>query len=240
MFEYSKVSYNGKDYGVISIKYNKSEIPVVVDWKDVKYLKKLNKKWKCHKNGFLSTPHSFNGSNQNIYLHEIIMAQKNHDEGSEFSTKPILHINRLNLDNRRENLVYRDCDIKYKNVKKKKRTISFPEEYGINPSKLPTYVWYMKENGTHGERFMVNVGDIQWKTTASKSISLIEKLDEAKSFLRKLKSSNPELFKNTCMNGEYTEAGKKLSKEYYDIITEAGFDYFIKNKNDGITDKLIS
>ena len=238
--DYKKVTYKGKDYAVINAKYKSYDIPAIIDYKDIKLLKHLEKSWKCHKNGFISTSHPYNGTYHELYLHEIIMAQKNKEYGSKFSSKPILHINRLNLDNRKENLVYRDCEDKFKNMKKKKRTIELPKDAGINPSHIPTYVWYMKENGTHGERFMVDIGKIKWKTTASKKVTLKEKLDQAKKFLRDLKSNKPEIFQNKCMNGEYTIEGKKLAEEFYEIIKMAGYHDFKKKNLNGITDKLIN
>ena len=52
----------------------------------------------------------------------------------------------------------------------------------------------MKPNGSHGDRFMVEIGDVKWKTTSSKKLSLKYKLEEAKLFLRQLKRESPELF----------------------------------------------
>ena len=78
------------------------------------------------------------------------------------------------------------------------------------------------------------------ETTASKNVSLKDKLEDAKKFLRKLKVDKPEIFEQKCMNGEFTIDGKKMAEEYYEIIKLAGYDKFKKIKQSGITDKLIN
>ena len=86
------------------------------------------------------------------------------------------------------------------NYKKKKRTVKLPEGCNIEPNELPTYIWYLKENGSHGSRFSVEVGNIKWKTTSSKKVSLRYKLEEAKKFLRELKKTNSDLFNKSSFN----------------------------------------
>ena len=49
---------------------------------------------------------------------------------------------------------------------KKKRTIKLPKSSGITPDDIPTYIWYVKETANHGDRFVVEIGDIKWKTTS--------------------------------------------------------------------------
>ena len=234
-----KVHYKDNIYGILIIDYNGFKLPTVIDWDDVFVLKKLNKRWKCHKNGFLSTIHPYKGSDKHLYLHEIIMAQKMKQHGGNYSLKPIIHVNRLGLDNRRKNLEFTGSNHIYRNTKKKKRTIKLPKNSNINIEDIPTYVWYMKPNGTHGERFYIEIGNIKWKTTASKKVSLKDKLEQAKEFLRNLKKEKPNIFKERSMNGEFTENGKKLLDEYYDIIHKGGFTDFKKTDRNNITNKLI-
>jgi hypothetical protein len=128
------------------------------------------------------------------------------------------------LDNRRDNIFYDSYDKKFKkNLKKKKRTIKLPENSLIKPDLIPTYVWYLKENGTHGERFSVNIGDKKWKTTSSKKVSLLEKLELAKDYLKNLKKTNPEYFLTFSMNGDLNKQGYELKKSFIDIIKKAGY-----------------
>ena len=100
-----------------------------------------------------------------------------------------------------------------------------PAECGIDVNEIPTYIWYMKPNKSHGARFMVCIDNIKWKTTSSKKISLRYKFEEAKLFLRQLKEEKPEIFEDYSMNGDYTKLGKKLLKSYYDIIHLANYDH---------------
>lgn len=232
---YNKVNYHNKDYAVFEIK-TKKNTPVVVDWKYFNDIKKLNKNWKNCINDFISCSHSFKDTTREIFLHDIIKALEQNKKGNERGLYPIVHINRIGLDNRIENLLYDTIDKKHnKNIKKKKRTITLPKNSGININELPTYVWYLKPNGSHGDRFSIEIGDVKWKTTSSKKVSLRYKLEEAKKYLRELKESRLDLFNNYCMNGEYTRKGKKLTHSFNEIIKKAG--YTIKNNlNNELTD----
>jgi len=120
-----------------------------------------------------------------------------------------------------------------KNMRKRTRYTDLPKESGIDPNEVPTYVWYMKPNGNHGDRFMLKVGDVTWKTTSSTKVSLRYKLEEAKMYLRDLRIERPELFGEYSMNGDLTMEGIALSSDYYEIIERAGYNgikrYFPKN-----------
>jgi hypothetical protein len=133
------------------------------------------------------------------------------------------------LDNRRENIVENSNNNESKNIKKKKRNVRLPDNCDIKSDDIPTYIFYMKANGGHGERFMVKMGGICWKTTSQKDIDINYKLEEAKTFLRNLKIKNPELFGRYSMNGDFTVHGRQLIKSYYGIVQKAGYDN-IKDK----------
>ena len=232
---YRKVRYKNKYYAVVPIVYKSNLLPSVLDWDDFRILKNIKKTWKCSRSGFVSCSHTYNDVTKDVYLHEIVMSIKRKNEGKSKISRPIIHLNRIGLDNRKDNLIY---DIpnkdKNKNIKKKKRIIKLPKSSGINPDDIPTYVWYMKPDKTHGERFMIEIGDIKYKTTSSKKLSLQYKLEEAKLFLRQLKKERPELFMEYSMNGDYTKDGIELLNTFYEIIAKAGYDHiqksFLKNK----------
>ncbi len=235
-----KVRYQNKDYGVLQVQYKDMELPVVLDWAYVKTVKNLDKAWKSNNMGFISCTHTYNGETKDVFLHEIVMAIKQKEDGKKKPNKPILHVNKINLDNRIENLMFdtADKDIN-KNVKKKSRTIQLPASSGIKPEEIPTYVWYMKPNGSHGDRFMVEIGDVTWKTTSSKAVSMRYKLEEAKLFLRQLKDRRKDLFEEYSMNGDFTKEGKELSDSFYTIVHGAGYSHinrFIPKNN---TDSLL-
>lgn len=240
VLEGQKVRYKNKTYAVIPVKYKSTKWPVVIDYEDFERIKYINKNWKINTEGFVSCAHTLNGVTKEVFLHEIIMALKVKSEGKKKQHCPVLHINRIGIDNRRENLMY-DTRLKdiNKNLKKKSRTVSLPEESGVTVDELPTYVWYMKPHGTHGERFMVEIGDITWKTTASKKLSLRYKLEEAKMFLRQLKDDRPDLFEDFSMNGDYNKEGAELRKSFYGLVNRAGYSQLQYTELKSKTEKLL-
>lgn len=222
---YRKISYNGKDYAVCKMNYKDYNLPITLDWNDYSKIKQLNKKWRCNQSGFVSCPHTVDGETRDVYLHELIMLLKDQEEGlGGRKDSPIIHINRIGLDNRRENLMYDIYNKDYqKNIKKKRRTVELPIETGIDPDEIPTYIWYMRPDASHGDRFMVNIGDVNWKTTSSNNVSLRYKLEEAKLYLRHLLRKRPDLLEEFSMNGDYNKGGKELSNSFYDIVHKTGF-----------------
>ena len=237
VLKYKNVLYNNIPYTVINVKYKNKDLPLLLDRDDFHIIQSLDPSLKCNKYGSVCFSHTFNNNTRDVFIHEIIMALKNRDTNSRNKNSSILHINRIGLDNRRVNLIY---DVKNKNInkniKKKKRIITLPKNSGILPDELPTFVWYMKPNNYHGERFMVSIGDIKWKTTSKKNISLRYKLEQAKSFLRNLKNDKPELFESFSMNGDYNKHGFSLITDFFNIIKLAGYnnidDNFINNNTD--------
>ena len=224
MDNYKLINYEGNDYATFKINYKDHHLPVIMDVDDYKVIYKTDKNWRCNTNGFVSCSHTMNGNTKDVYLHELIMLLKNKDEGSRNLNKPIVHINRVGLDNRRENLMYDIIEKNLnKNYKKKKRTIELPFDSGIEPDDIPTYIWYMKPDSSHGARFAVNIGDVSWKTSSSFDLSLRYKLEEAKLFVRELLRSRSDLLDEYSMNGDYTKEGKELLHTYYDIIHYAGY-----------------
>ncbi len=238
--EYDKIRYKNNYYGVICVKYKNLDLPVVLDWNDMQVIRNLNKTWKCNNMGFASCSHTHNDVTKEVYLHEVIMALKNKSQGIRKRNKPIIHINRIGLDNRRENILYDTLDKdSNKNAKKKRRTIELPKDAGIKIDEVPTYVWYMKPDKTHGDRFMIQIGDINWKTTSSTKLTLRYKLEEAKLYLRQLKKANPSLFEEYSMNGDYTKEGINLNNSYYAIIQRAGYDHIQKYEPQHMTDQIL-
>jgi len=214
-----RINHKGKSYVIYDIDYKEYKLPVLLD-EDIYYkVKKMDKNWHYDQNGFVYCSHSYNGKNKNVYLHEIVMLLDNNNKKNT-----IQHINRIGLDNRRENLMY-DTLNKFtnKNCKKKKRTLQLPSDSGIIPDEIPTYVWYVRSE--HGDKFIVKIGDIYWSTNNSKDMSMRHKLEEAKSFLRNLFKTRPDLVDEYCMNGDYTKEGKMLLDSYYDIVLSNGYDY---------------
>jgi hypothetical protein len=241
--DHKNLKSNNNIYTVFSIINRGKAVPVIVDYKDYKYISSLNKSWYLNEYGSVVCQHQHNGNTIELYLHEIVMALKHKELNINTEKKPILHINRVGNDNRRENLMYDliNKDIN-KNLKKKKRIITLPRNSKINPNNIPTYIWYMKPDDTHGDRFIVDIGDISWKTTSSTKYSLKYKLEEAKKFLRELELIKPELFEEYSMNGEFNSGGKKMLNSFHKLIQEGGFISYSnsnKFKNNNLTDKYL-
>jgi hypothetical protein len=220
------VSYKSKEYAIYTIKKS-INIPVVIDKNIYEVLKKLDLHFYLNDNLILYTKVNNGEKNIDIYLHEIVMKFNN----QVFKNKPILHINKINVDNRLDNLIYDTLHKNLtKNLHKKSRLIDLSDD-GINVDHLPSFVWYLNEDDSHGERFVVELGPIKWKSTSSKRLSLRYKLEEIKKFLRMHKDRFPTVFKEFSMNGDLNDKGFDLKIEYYDIIKLAGFPYTFDKKD---------
>ena len=213
------VSYHNNRYTIVGIRHLGKKLPIVLDRHIYKIIKKLNKKWYINDKNHVYCIHCKNNEEYHLYLHDLIMRAD-----GIYRDVPIIHINNIHFDNRLVNLQYDNPDKNYsKNTKKKKRTINL-KKHNIDVNKLPTYIWYVKPDKTHGDRFMIDIpNEITWKTTASKKVSLLYKLEEAKKFLRNIQLKRPDIFNNYSMNGDLTKHAYKLYREYHNIIKQANF-----------------
>ena len=237
-----KIIFDDKNYIIVTMTYKGSKVPVIFD--DIYYekLKLLNKSWKINDAGFVVSKHKDIDKEQDIEisLHEVIMAFYNKDNGLSKKKNNIIHINKLGIDNRKENLMYDTLDKETgKNSKKKKRIIEFSDDVGIKPDEIPSFMWYLKPNDTHDERFNIEIGDIKWKTTSSSKLSLRYKFEEGKKYLRELKEARPEIFLENSMNGEFNLEGKKLLKSFFEISKKAGFNNLKNLSTDNLTDRYL-
>ncbi len=220
------VIYKNKPYVVFTMKKN-IDIPIVLDKDIFDYIKKEERHYYLNDSLMVYTKVKLDENNKmvDIYLHEIVMKLKN----KACKLTPILHINKMNFDNRLGNLMFDTIDKKCsKNLHKKERIIDLSHK-NIDVDNIPSFVWYLNEDDTHGERFIVELGPIKWKSTSSRKLSLRYKLEEIKKYLRLHKDTYPELFRDYSMNGDLNKQGEVLKKEYYDIIKLAGFNYTYKD-----------
>jgi hypothetical protein len=227
---YKQINSNGKNYVVCNMKYLTSNVPIIIDANIFNKIKNEDKTWRINNNGSVVTTYvNKDGDKKEINMHEVVMYLNGRTE-----LIPILHINKIGIDNRYENLMY-DKTNKYikKNSEKKARTVELPNKCGINPDDLPSYVWYIREDKTHGDRFTINIDSISWKSSSSKTLSLNYKLEETKKFLRHLRRQNPNVFEKYSMNGDLNKDGMKLFNSFIEIAKQAGFknisDQYIKN-----------
>lgn len=236
---YKKIVFNDNSYIILQINHKNKKIPVILDEIYFDTINKLNKTWKINDVGFVVSTHVIDNQEIEINMHDIIMRLYNKRNKLKDINKNILHINRLGFDNRKENLMYDTINKEIgKNLRKKKRIIDL-EDRGIDVDNIPSFMWYMKPNDTHDERFFINISDIQWKTTSSSKLSLKYKLEEGKKFLRELKELRPEIFEENSMNGELNSDGKKLLQSFFDISKQAGFKNLKTITTDNITDKYL-
>lgn len=236
---YKKIKINDSTYVVCKFPYKTTYVPIIMDLNVFEQINELNKSWHINDNGFVVTTHKINNDDVDfaaeIYLHDIVMKLNNMNE-----EKSILHINKLGIDNRISNLMY---DTKYKNItkniRKKTRTVELPKDSGINVDHIPSYVWYVRENDSHGDRFVIDIGNISWKTTSSKKVSLRYKLEEAKKYLRHVKKTMPQIFDEYSMNGDLNICGQALLKSFYEIADKAGYTHLDKINTNCQTDDYL-
>lgn len=205
--QYTEVTYNNKEYIVANTPKNTpfvidkiklSSLPDVMFYKAHNYINCRIQKY--------------------IYLHYLIT-------GHTFDGKMYIdHINRIPTDNRISNLRLATQSEQNKNQSKRKRNVILPDDCGINPRDIPTFIWYIRPEGSHGDRWMVEIKNkYEWKTTSSKKLSTKAKFELAKKHLKELKEKQPELLDGHCMNGELSDLGKILAEEYYEILKLAGY-----------------
>ena len=249
------LEYGSGSYTVSMIKHSNLYIPVLLDRPIYKIIKKLDYHWYINDRNHIYAirKYTYKGESYDeyIYLHDLVMRlgktgllkkgirntdelikymryalQTNSDKSTSNKHYPIIHIDKIHFDNRYSNLQYDVPDKNYaKNTKKKKRTINL-ERYNIYVEELPTYVWYLKPDKSHGGRFCIEIpGEISWRSTSSKRLSLRYKLEEAKKYLRYLKRMRPDIFNYFSMNGDLNLKGKTLLREYNKMIGRAGYKY---------------
>jgi hypothetical protein len=207
--------YGNNRYTVIKLPYKNTIIPVILDTNVYNHIKKNDRTWIITSNGNLHT----NIDNGRVYLHELVYYIKN----GKKNNKPLIHINKIGLDNRYENIIEDTLNKNIKkNLNKKSRTIKLKS---IDTSKIPSFVWYLKKDDSHGERFQVELGDIKWKSTSCNKLSLNYKLEETKKFLREYKQKNPIEFKKNSMNSDLNENGIFLKKQFYNILKNVNMIY---------------
>lgn len=218
---YQVINYNNKEYVVIF----KNDIPIILD-KIV--MDKIKNNIFINKNNYAYT----RIDKVPILLHHLV---------KQYNDISIDHINRITFDNRLENLRYATQSIQNKNMSKKRRNVKLPDECKIDSQDIPTFMWYIKENGLHGDRWMIEIKNkYKWKTTSSKKYSTEYKFELAKKHLKNLIETKPEIFKDHSINGEMIdENAQRLKNEYYEIVKLVKPDFvIIENKKNYLDLKL--
>jgi hypothetical protein len=163
----------------------------------------------------LEVPPKMGGVKKELYLHNFVMGRLIFP--GKGATESIDHINGIGTDDRKVNLRLITQTQQNYNTKRRARVTVLPDNCGIATDDIPRNIYYMKPNGHHGDRFVIELkglpdGDVEWKSISSKSISLHEKLNQAKAKLNELYSIH-----NLHQEDE-TDLKKKLAEEYNKIL----------------------
>jgi hypothetical protein len=114
------------------------------------------------------------------------------------------------LDNRIENLRLIKSYDYFPLRNNRKRIITLPENSGFTVDDIPKYVCFMKSSGEHGDRFAIEIPQLNlfMKLSSSKKIALKDKFEEAKEALNRIYISNPEInpHRNDALKLELNES----------------------------------
>jgi hypothetical protein len=210
---YTHVIYHNKEYTIMKILYQDSYIYSIIDREDFIKIKDIT--WHYISNGYVSHTAPDNGKRKELYLHNLVMGRLGFP--GKGTTESIDHINRNGLDNRKENLRLVTQSSQNINQKQKERRIELPANSGVTLDEIPKHVWYIKANGSHGERFGIDLKteNIKWKSTSAKNVSLQDKLKATKEQLQNYYQQFPYLNPN---NENKNKEMEDLTKSYQDII----------------------
>lgn len=192
LIEYKDVIYNDKEYTVGKVIHNSETIKFIVDKEDSEKIK--TRHWHAVTDGnYIGCSVIIDGKKKVLYLHNVIMNRLTFD--GKGAKETVDHINRIGLDNRKENLRVISQTEQNLNQSTKKRKCTLPEDCGLTIDDIPKHIWYIKSNGLHGDRFGINLKTegIKWKTTSSKLLTLSEKLKQAKEKLEEFYLTYPYL-----------------------------------------------
>lgn len=218
---YTNILYNDTEYIVGTIQHNKEDIQFVFDKED--YEKINNRAWHLSSGKYIASTFYLKDENNNkkeLYFHNLIMNRM--EWSGKGAKESIDHINRIGLDNRKENLRLITQSQQILNQTKKERSITLPEGCDINPNDIPRHIWYIKPQGAHGDRFAIEFKSegLCWKTTSSKKVSLKDKLQQAKEKLGELYKDYPHL---NPFQPDKLAKEEYLTKSFHEIIELANF-----------------
>lgn len=210
---YKHVMYHNKEYTVMKVQYHDSYIYSVIDKED--FVKIKDYTWHYTSNHYLSHNVTVDEKQKVLYLHNMVMNRLGFP--GKGAKESIDHISRNGLDNRKENLRLITQSAQNINQKQKERRVELPDGLGITIDDLPKHVWYIKSNGSHGERFGIDLKteNIKWKSTSAKNVSLQDKLKAAKEQLEIYYQQFPYLNPN---NEDKNKEMEELAKSYEEIV----------------------
>lgn len=216
------IKYNEKNYTVCLTIYNDLQVLFIIDTEDKEKI--INKSWH-YMNGYIGNTHyTEDNIKKELYLHNVVMNRLTFEGKGQQQT--VDHINRIGRDNRKCNLrIVQSQSAQNFNQKKRERKIELPDNCGVTSDMIPKNVYYCKPNGNHGDCFCIelkgikelNDGKFVWKSTKSKSISLVIKLRETIDKLTTLKNQYP-ILNDTIITDTREEIRSTLITEFNDIL----------------------
>lgn len=184
------VKYNEKEYVVITIQHKKVEVRFIIDNSNLKQV--LTKSWHLSSGKYIASHYiSSDGTTKEICLHNFIK------DTCMVNTKDkvVVHINNNMLDNRIENLRLVDVSEYTPLRNNRKRRITLPLDSGFLVDDIPKYLSFMKASGEHGDRFAIEIPQLNIfiKLSSSKKLTLKEKFEEAKERLNEIYKIYPNV-----------------------------------------------
>lgn len=221
---YSYVTHYGKTYLVGSVVHNGSCVQFVCDIDDEKYVRLHN--WCVIANNYLgySVKDPETNKRKTVYMHNLIMGRTGFQGKGQLQT--VDHINGVGFDNRRINLRLITSSLQNRNRSYQKRKLNTKLPECIVAAEIPRNVWYMPANGSHGDRFAIEfkgipgIDDVLVKTTAKKSVSTHDKLNEAIRIRDQYLQMYPELVEYS----RESEKSETLRTEYEAIVSLTKFE----------------
>jgi hypothetical protein len=191
LIDYREVHNNNKDYIVGTLLFKDNIVEFVIDKEDFNKIKE--RPWHFASGKYISSGIIHESKKKELYLHNLVMNRLEHP--GKGATETVDHINRNGLDNRKENLRIISQSQQNLNQIKKKRNVMLPPGCTINPDDIPRHIWYVRANGLHGDRFAIEfkTEGLVWKSTSSKTVSIHDKLKQAKEKLQEFYKQFPYL-----------------------------------------------
>jgi hypothetical protein len=190
LYTYDIVSYGGKEYAVVTLNHIHSDIRFVIDSGNLTEV--LSKCWHLSSGRYIATQHTLpDGKSKEVCLHNLLKDTCM----SNAHNKVVIHINNNMLDNRVENLRLVDTSEYFPVRNNRKRRITLPPDCGFTVDDIPKYVSFMKATGEHGDRFAIEIPQLNifQKLPSSKKIALKDKFEEVKRRLREIYETHPDI-----------------------------------------------